>query len=191
MAKFANEKLQRLMERLLEEKPEAADAIVWLQGDQLDRGPKVWELFTAGFAPTIVITGNNVLVGKGCRLGENDAPLLDLTTFLTDRGVPNEAIVVDDSAMNTIEQAKHIVALARAHGWQKILLVTSPYHQARAYLTFEKIKREAGSALTVVNQPVTDLSWDARPSGRDKMAHELLTDEERKISSYDIVREAV
>lgn len=191
MTKFANEKLQRLLERLLVEKPEAADAIVWLQGDRLDRGPKSLALFKAGLAPLIVIIGNNALVGEGSRPGENDAPLSDLLKFLTDRGVSRETIVVDERAMNTAEQAKQAVALARARGWRKILLVTSPYHQARAYLTFEKVKQETGSTLAIVNQPATDLSWDAWPSGRGKTAGELLFDEEQKISSYGIVREVI
>lgn len=189
--RFENEKLQRLLERALAEKPGKADAIVWLQGDRLDRGPKALELFSAGFAPTILITGNNALIGVGPRSGENDAPLADLVAFLTEHGVPREAIFVGDTAMNTADQAKNIVAFARERGWRNLILVSSPYHQVRAYLTFEKAKHDAGAAVAFINQPATDLAWDANPSGRNKTARELLADEEQKIFSYGIVGESI
>lgn len=183
---FKNSKLQQLLEQVLQEKPKQSDAIVWLQGDRLDRGPKVVELYREGFAPVVFITGNNTLIGVGPRPGENDAHLDALVRHLTANGVPREALIVDGTAMNTGDQAKHLVSVAEKQGWQRVLLVTSPYHQVRAYLTLQKAQQAAKVFFEVINQPA-DLSWNTIPSGREKTAAELLADEERKIVSYGIL----
>lgn len=188
---FKNSELQRLFDQVLQEQPQTADAIVWLQGDRLDRGPKVLELYRTGFAPIIFITGNNTLIGTGPRPGENDAHLGGLVRYLTENNVPKGAIFIDDTAMNTSDQAKHIVHMASERGWRRIILVTSPYHQVRAYLTLLKAQKDGGGEFEIVNQPALDRSWDSPPSGRDKTARDLLADEEQKIFSYGIVGGAV
>jgi len=67
---FLTENAKKIFAFLSSQPPEKADAIVWLQGDRYDRGNKVLELFKKGFAPKILVSGNNVRVGK---LGEIDA----------------------------------------------------------------------------------------------------------------------
>ena len=47
-------------------------------------------------------------------------------------GVPEEKILVEDKASNTIENFVCSVPIIRAQGAQKVILVTSDYHMNRA-----------------------------------------------------------
>lgn len=172
-----------LLAMVMAELPKSADAIVWLQGDRFDRGPKVLDLFTLGYASRIVLTGNNAFTGPGKRSGENNISLLEMREWLIERGVPLETILVENQSMNTREQAEHTIDFASAEGWKTILLVASPYHQLRAFLTFLKYTQEAGWPGRIVNQPA-DLAWDSIPSGRDLAAREYLSLEIKKINAY-------
>lgn len=180
---FADPQLNELLGLVLQQKPQPADAIVWLQGDQLDRGPKVVELYKAGFASTIFLVGNNVQVAAGSRPGELDLPLGELANWLESQGVPARAIIVDDRALNAHEQAVRTVAAAKTRDWKIILLVASPYHQVRAFLTFVKATIDSDMALDIINQPAGIL-WGTIPSGRVKTAEENLVVEEKKIHMY-------
>lgn len=176
--------MQQLLDRLIKQKPVKSDVIVWLQGDRLDRGRQVWELYQQGFAPLIFVTGNNKLIGLGPRPGENDMPINEIQTWLRKQGVPSAAIIVDDQALNTWEQAVNTIRLALENDWQRLLLVTSPYHQARAFLTFLKAMRAGDWNGKIINQPAAYLAWDKQPGGRDQQANELLADELDKITRY-------
>src|SRR3989338_7245965 len=94
-----------LFNKLLRQPPKPADAIIFLQGDQLDRAPAVVSLYKKGFAPTILITGNNDLIGRGKRNEENDVHLSQLKTYLVKHGITEGAVMVDDKSLNTLQQA--------------------------------------------------------------------------------------
>jgi len=50
-----------------------------------------------------------------------------------------EDVTIENQSENTEENAKVLVAAARASGWARVLLVTSPYHMRRARYIFEKV----------------------------------------------------
>jgi uncharacterized SAM-binding protein YcdF (DUF218 family) len=54
-------------------------------------------------------------------------------------GVPPEAILVENESLHTRENAEHVLALLKRHQMHRIILVTSPFHQQRTYLTFAKV----------------------------------------------------
>lgn len=58
---------------------------------------------------------------------------------LMQKGVPSQAIWVEDKSLHTRENAEYVLATLRRHGMRRIILVTSPFHQLRTYLTFAKI----------------------------------------------------
>ncbi|MBI4449785.1 YdcF family protein [Candidatus Uhrbacteria bacterium] len=156
------------------EQPRASDAIVWLQGNGYDRGPKVLDLFMGGFASIVVITGNRV---------RSSITVDHLTLWLTDRGVPTDVIVIDRQSLHTRDQAVRVLALAQERGWRTLLLVASPHHQLRAFLTFVKRAEEIGWTGRVVNQPAA-IRWDAIPSEQTRTGWELLEMETKKLSDY-------
>jgi len=127
-----------------------ADAIVLLGGgvgsntnvspyaEMWNGADRVWHaarLYRAGKAPLVIPTG--------CGEREGALPLL------RDFGVPEEAILVEDKARNTEENAKFVEALmngrvGRIAGKgpetckQKVLLVTSAWHMRRSVLMYRK-----------------------------------------------------
>ena len=59
--------------------------------------------------------------------------------LLRDFGVPEQAIVVEDAARNTEENAKFVERVLKERGGgRRVLLVTSAWHMRRARLMFEK-----------------------------------------------------
>ncbi len=172
-----------LFQRLLQQKPKPADAIIFLQGDRLDRALAVVSLYKNGFARSILITGNNDLIGHSERHEENDVHLSELERWLIERGVPKDAIAIDDQSMNTIDQAINVLKLAKGEGWSTLLVVTSPFHVLRAYLTFIRQAHEQGWGGQIIMQ-WADLLWGNPPSGRIKSAREMLAIEMKKIKKY-------
>lgn len=174
------DELQRLV---MSEQPSPADAIVWLQGNRYDRGPKVLALYRAGHAPAIVITGNDVRHDEAAAQDGVHVMVGDLRQWLLARDVPDAAIVVDVAAMHTHDQATHVIAIARDRRWRTLLLVASPHHQARAFLTFLRAAHIAKWDGRVVNQPA-GLAWDAIPSGRTQTSAACFAEEAAKIDRY-------
>lgn len=54
-------------------------------------------------------------------------------------GVPPQAIFVEPEALHTRENAEHVLCILEKHDMHRVILVTSPFHQLRTYLTFAKV----------------------------------------------------
>jgi uncharacterized SAM-binding protein YcdF (DUF218 family) len=91
------------------------------------------ELFKAGKAPIVLLTGGNptMLVKGRPEAQAARALLLEL-------GVPAEAIVIEDQSVNTRENAQFSGPILAAHGARKLLLVTSALHMPRAVAIFKR-----------------------------------------------------
>ena len=181
-----------LFDALSSQPPDFADAIFLLQGDRFDRVDTVVSLFQKGFAPLVVVTGNNKLIGKGKRPEENDVALEELRQALAKKGVSLNAIEIEDRAMNTKGQAVFGIKLARERAWKKLLIVTSPYHMLRAYYNFQEEADIQHWGETFIMQGIP-MEWDAVPGGREKTALEMLKIEIEKIKKYSaewVVRKA-
>ncbi len=128
---------------LIEQQPVApADALVILGGGISAKtgqlGFKTEErvrsgaaLFAQGVAPVVVVTGGKV--------GKNpfaEAPAM--AALLTRLGVVENQIFQDDQAQNTLENAAKVVAMAKAQGWQKLIVLTSDFHTSRACTFFRR-----------------------------------------------------
>jgi uncharacterized SAM-binding protein YcdF (DUF218 family) len=175
--------LEKLYKLTLSQSLEKSDVIIWLQGDRLDRGPKVLKLYRAGWSKKILISGNNILIGKKPRPGEKNISLLEMEKWLLKNGVKEKELVIDNGAMNTKDQAEHVMNLALKKKWQKIILVGSSYYQPRAFLTFLKQAKKIRWDGIIINQPVI-INWDEKPAGRDKTARIIFNEESEKIKKY-------
>lgn len=117
-----------------------ADAIVllsaWarLSGDLNESGLRraiaASRLYHAGIARTVVITG-----GRPTEPDAGDA-LAASVQFLGELGVPRTSIIVEDQSPNTRGSAVNVARLARARGWQHLVLVTDGTHMLRSRLAF-------------------------------------------------------
>ena len=175
--------LDALHERVLSECPVPADAIVWLQGNRYDRGPKVLELFQARYAPRIVLTGNLQTRDPRVVSETTIATVQDLAGWLLAHGISQDSMMIDDASYHTRDQATHVIAMAQQRHWERFLLVASPHHQLRAFLTFLRRAGEVGWSGRLVNQSAA-LAWDDIPSERDRTARELFQDECSKLAHY-------
>ncbi len=64
-------------------------------------------------------------------------------------GIPPEAIFVEPEALHTRENAEHVLCILKEHDMRRVILVTSPFHQLRTYLTFAKVFQPQG--IEIIN----------------------------------------
>lgn len=126
-----------------------ADAIVAISGgDTPARTQEAIRLYKAGWAPVLVFSGAALDSS-----GPSNAAVMRVQALAA--GVPDSAIIIEESAVDTAQNASQTVRLVSDA--RRIILVTSPYHQHRASLEFEHI---FGERVEIVNHPTpTDHSW--------------------------------
>ncbi|HEY0702190.1 MAG TPA: YdcF family protein [Candidatus Acidoferrales bacterium] len=138
---------------VVDEPPETSDVIVVLSGDNYDaeRATRAAALFKSGMAPRVLATG---------RALRSYATTTDLMKHdLQEHGVPAAAIVeLTHKADNTRDEAVAVSQFVVAHGWKKIILVTSNYHTRRAQYIYEHTL-PASDQVTIV--AVADSEYDA------------------------------
>src|SRR5271154_390398 len=129
---------------VVDEAPQTSDAIVMLGDDNYDadRAARAAQIFKAGWAPRVIVSGRYLRpYASIAELEEHD---------LLDRGVPQAAIVrFAHHAEDTREETTAIGQLIAAHGWKRILLVTSNYHTRRSRYLAERTF-PPGTVLRVV-----------------------------------------
>ena len=126
------------------------DAIVVMGAAQYDGEPSpqlaarldhVVELWPQGLAPLVVATGGN---RPGDRFTEAQAS----AAYLTERGVPAEAILLEDRGTTSYESLQGVAALLAERGLDDVLIVTDPYHALRSRLIAEDLGLNAGVSPT-------------------------------------------
>ncbi len=146
------------------------------------RGPELVEasdrvlhaarLFRAGKAPLVVPTGGRV--PWSARARSEAAEMADL---LAEWGVPREAIVLEEKARTTSENAVETAKLLRARGIRRVLLVTSSLHMRRALAAFRAEGAEAIPSPCDARVPSPGrreaLDWVPRPEALGR-THEAL-----------------
>ncbi|ASF45703.1 YdcF family protein [Methylovulum psychrotolerans] len=119
--------------------PIKADLIVALGGDSGERGQMAAMLYNAGYANKILLTGMQ---------GGPDAIqrhyLHWRSQFLFKQGIPAEALMFDDQATNTHQEAISIAALLQTHHWENALIVSDPPHLRRLDYSLKPVFGKAG-----------------------------------------------
>jgi len=129
-----------------------ADAIVAISGDTGARAESAIALWKQGYAPVLIFSG-------GSSDPESVASAELMKRAAVAAGVPVNAIIVEGSSATTEENAQRVAELMKTAGLRSAILVTSPYHQRRAALLFEREFDRAG--LSFRNHPADDPDWDA------------------------------
>ncbi len=120
----------------------ASDAIVVLGSAQYDGVPSsifaarlehALRLYEDGVAPVIVTVGGKA---DGDRYTEAEAG----ARYLTDAGVPGEALLPVPEGVDTLESMRAVGTAYAEHGWSSAVLVTDPWHAMRA----ERMAEDAG-----------------------------------------------
>jgi hypothetical protein len=94
----------------------------------------------------------------------NSSPQADIRRQLNALHIPAPPIVDLGNASNTYEEGRLLVRTCRAHGFHRILVITSPLHTRRAGAVFER------AGIQVVVRPCVERQYDltilTRPSER-------------------------
>lgn len=123
------------------------DAIVVLGAAQYDGRPSpqlrarldhVVTLWNLPVAPVVVVTGGKQ---SGDRFTEAEAS----RDYLVSRGLPVEVIVIESRGESTYQSLEAVRDEARVNQWQRVVLVSDPYHLKRAQL----VAAELGMAAEV------------------------------------------
>jgi uncharacterized SAM-binding protein YcdF (DUF218 family) len=157
-----------------------ADAVVILCGQDGEERTKFGVgQFATGVAPYLVLSG-----------GLHDPPRVwgakELAAKAMGMGVSPANIVVESESQNTREQAVNVLAMCEERNWKRLLLVASPYHVPRAYLTFLAVLLEQGKSddIHLLPVPASHLNWHEPPKGMEQTRAELLDVEFLKIAAY-------
>ena len=152
-----------------------SDLIVCLAGGDVERGLASADLFARGLAPRVFIArgpipdGLEMLKQKGIAYPEG----IDLVAMiLRGLGVPDSAVIrCDQPVESTFEEAERVGALIQDKKYRSLILVTSPTHSRRAWLTFRKAIPDKELRITVLPTPYSKFSaedwWKARKYVRE------------------------
>ena len=126
------------------------DALVVMGAAQYDGRPspqlaarldEVVELWPQGLAPVVIVTGGNQ---PGDRFTEAEAS----AAYLQERGVPEDALVLENRGSSTYESLENVAAIAADRGIGSVLIVTDPYHSLRSRLVAQELGLTAYVAPT-------------------------------------------
>jgi uncharacterized SAM-binding protein YcdF (DUF218 family) len=132
------------------EKCEKVDALVVVSGgDTNARTDEGIELLKKGWADVIIFSG-----AAQDKTGQSNAAAMRQRALLA--GVPETSIYVDEYSETTHQNAVNTQSIFEARGFESIILVTSGYHQRRAFLEFEK----RADSVKILNHPLSsDKDW--------------------------------
>lgn len=110
-----------------------ADAIVVLGAAQWNGKPSpvlqarldhAYDLWTAKYAPAIIVTGGT---GDGDKYSESAVA----RQYLIGRGIPGSALLMEQQGRTSYESMIGASDLMQQHGWRRVLLVSDPFHMLR------------------------------------------------------------
>lgn len=117
------------------------------------------ELYGQGYAPLLITTGG---YGPDPNFSEGGVG----AAYAVNQGVPGEAILSEERGETTWESMAGVAELARANGVQRIIVVSDPFHIARAKAMAEALGLEAYGSPTrsspISRRPVTETIYVLR-----------------------------
>ncbi|SEJ83134.1 Uncharacterized SAM-binding protein YcdF, DUF218 family [Deinococcus reticulitermitis] len=158
---------------LLAQPPVRADVIVVLgagvqcgtrtmSGAALSRLTRGLELWRAGYAPTLTLSEQSGTLGpEGC-VKLSELQRAQIGALYGDAG---PGVLTLRSVTTTRDEAARVRDLARARGWTRVLVVTSPWHARRAHALFE------AQGIRAVSVPARETGFDLTlPTPLDRLA---------------------
>ena len=125
-----------------------ADAIVVVSGGNTSLRTKHGiDLYKKGLAKKIMFSG-----AAAYRMPPSNAKQMKEQALKS--GIKADDILMDEFSTNTHENAQFSSDIIRRNNFQKIILVTSGYHQLRTNFEFKKTLK--GNYFQIINAPVED-----------------------------------
>lgn len=133
---------------IVDHNAEKSDLIVCLAGENIERGLATADAFKMGLAPYVLVTreslpdGYELLRAQGIEYPESIDLMIMLLKSL---GVPDRAILTSEKrALSTFEEAGIVKELVNERGFKSIIVLTSPPHTRRAWLTYKEVFKDTG-----------------------------------------------
>ncbi len=134
----------------LEDKPEQADIILVLGGSKPQLMEKACDLYLEGFSPLLLPSG-----GKNEVIMNYETEWDMFYEIAKVRNVPGEAILKENKARNTFENARFSKEVVNSNNLKikKAIIVCKAFHARRALLTYQA---EFGKDINYLICPVID-----------------------------------
>lgn len=129
---------------------QSVDAIVAISGGDTEaRVNQAVNLYKNGWSDKLVFSG-----AAKDKDGPSNASAMKSQALAA--GVPNSAIFVDENSESTKQNAENCEKIFITQNIESIILVTSAYHQRRAYTEFSRF----ATGVKIMNSPVSiDRNW--------------------------------
>jgi uncharacterized SAM-binding protein YcdF (DUF218 family) len=181
LAAAAHRPALRLVGRALvvEDTLAPADAVVIMAGGIPTREATAASLYRKGWAPRVVLSNDftpdrvRELIALGARRLDYQG---ESRLVLERHGVPPAAIVLLATQVKTTEAELSVVAeTARARGWRRVILVTSPQHSRRVQLVWTRAASGSVEGLiTLVKEDDFPDGWWRKRRQAEAVLHEYL-----------------
>ena len=162
---------------VVSERLERSDVIFVTDGHTPQRELEGAALFLEGWAPRVAVTlPRNTLSEEVRRLAGDPLPQDRASRVLLRRGVPEAAIVrLDRVVDNTRQELQADFDHARAHGFRRVIIVSSPYHTRRIRLIWSsRFEREIPAIVRPTRyEPVDPARWWRSRRPLEDAAHEV------------------
>lgn len=148
-----------------------ADAILVFSGDpDYERTLEGAHLYHLGYAHYLVFSG---------RGGPGDSAQ-SMAAVARLHGVPDQAILLEGRAVSTYQNVLFVRDLLAGHHVRTLILVTSPYHQRRAYL----VARHVLPHVVLINHAVPQSHRNPQGWWREPGARAAVVREYMKLAGY-------
>lgn len=138
-----------------------SDLIVVVSGgDTKARTDEAIRLYHEGWAKRLLFSGAAL-----DPMSQSNAA--EMRSIAVKAGIPPDSIIVEEHSDNTRENAIMSARLIAALEHDRVILVTSPYHQRRTFIEF---RSQLDENVEIINHPAPDKEWSRRfwwrhPSG--------------------------
>lgn len=136
--------------------PRPADVILILGGGGPYRPRTAVDLYRRDLAPRIIVSGNT----DGMK---------EAIGIVVGAGIPADAIIINDKATNTFDEAQQVLEILRELEATSALIVTDATHTRRARATYRHVFRDSEIRLTfVASESEMDASnwWRSKESAQ-------------------------
>ena len=158
---------------VLEDDFDVVDAALVMAGDPgYERTTTAARLVLVGRARLLILTGGEP--------GPGDSSA-SLRAWALHLGVSEERIRTEAVSAGTFSSMRAVEPILRAERIRTIALVTSPYHQRRAFLTAVRV---FGNKVRVFNHPARPSTWSPRRFWATEWSRRIVVSENVKLAYY-------
>ncbi|KWX80523.1 hypothetical protein AMQ84_03545 [Paenibacillus riograndensis] len=152
---------------LIHQPPRQADIIIVLSGGA-GRSEKGAELYKEGYT-------QNILLSNAKESASNSGDMLQTALAL---GIPKDAILTENAALSTYQNAKLTLPIMKQHGFTSAIVVSSDFHMRRVKILFDHVYKHSGIELTYVG---SDSGYNAKRWWSDRYSRETTFNEYTKM----------